>query len=617
MISRLVQARSVPTVSLVAALVFSVAGCGDPGGREAGDEKVYRHSMDGAATSLDPVQASTAYADFLVTNVYDTLYRYKYLERPYALTPNLADEMPEVSDDGLTWTISLREGVRFVDDPAFDDDRGREVTAEDVVFSLLRHFDPEQLSQGSWLWKDRIEGLDEWAREAESARDAGEEPDYGARVEGLRALDDHTLQIRLTRPYPQLPYTLARGFSGVVPPEALDHHGRSGLQRHAVGSGPFRLVSFTTQRAVMEANEEFRHDPVDLAYEGYDESLHGDLGLEAIDGRSPPFIDRLEVDQVSESSARWNSFTAGNEIQYTALPIEQAERLVTSTDPVELAEDYDQTYHWRAYPEAGFVYTNFNLDNPEIGYHEDPERDAANHALRCAIRKAFDWQARNERFYFDLGQVYPGVIPPSMEDFNPDLDTTSVERDLEGARALLEEHGWDAESLPVFEYSTVTGVTDRQMFEQFRDWMVELGFPREKVRMQTYPNFGDFNRAIRQGRAMAFMVGWTMDFPDAENTLQLYYGPNAAPGSNTANMANDEYDRLYEESGVLEAGDERSEIYNRMNEILIDECANIASLSRTRIDLWHPEVIMQPDREILGGFFARFVDVRDPEAAGD
>src|SRR5690606_36854458 len=205
----------------------------DQSGGPAG-AKVYRHSMDAAPTSLDPVQAANAYANFIVLNVYDTLYAYKYLARPYELKPNLAAELPEVSEDGLVWRVRLKPGVHFVDDPAFAGGRGREVVAEDVVYSIKRHFDAANQPQGAWLWQGRIAGLDEWK--------AGGS-DYDEPVSGLRATDRYTVEIRLTRPYPQLGYTLAQGFSAIVPREAAERYGQR-LGVRPVGSGPFRLVSY-------------------------------------------------------------------------------------------------------------------------------------------------------------------------------------------------------------------------------------------------------------------------------------------------------------------------------------------------------------------------------------
>src|SRR5690606_11965107 len=132
----------------------------------------------------------------------------------------------------------------------------------------------------------KIEGLEEWAA-------AG--ADYDQPVGGLRALDERTIEIKLTRPFPQLLMTLAMGFSAVVPREAVEHYGPE-LGRKAVGSGPFRLIELTTQRAVFEANRKFRAEPLDLEYEGYDPARHGHLGIDRLAGLAPPYVDRLELD---------------------------------------------------------------------------------------------------------------------------------------------------------------------------------------------------------------------------------------------------------------------------------------------------------------------------------
>ena len=97
------------------------------------NEKVYVHAMDQAATTTDPVLAATIYDSFLVKNIYDTLFRYQYLARPYQLTTNLASRMPDISEDALTYTIPIKRGVRFHDSDVFAPNATREVTAEDVV----------------------------------------------------------------------------------------------------------------------------------------------------------------------------------------------------------------------------------------------------------------------------------------------------------------------------------------------------------------------------------------------------------------------------------------------------------------------------------------------------
>ena len=132
-------------ISLLASAVALGAGCQDSPEEATAKQQVltYRHSMDGAPSSLDPAQASNIYANMLVVNLYDTLYRYKYLARPYELTPNLAEDLPQVSADGLIYTIRMKPGAHFIDDPAFPEGKGRAVRAQDFVYSLKRHFDPE------------------------------------------------------------------------------------------------------------------------------------------------------------------------------------------------------------------------------------------------------------------------------------------------------------------------------------------------------------------------------------------------------------------------------------------------------------------------------------------
>src|SRR5262245_26232052 len=77
--------------------------------------RVYLHSLDEVPTSLVPVHAATVYSNYVIRVAYDTLYEYKYLARPYELEPNLAAAMPEISPDGLVYTIPIKRGVHFVD----------------------------------------------------------------------------------------------------------------------------------------------------------------------------------------------------------------------------------------------------------------------------------------------------------------------------------------------------------------------------------------------------------------------------------------------------------------------------------------------------------------------
>ncbi|MFT5211625.1 MAG: oligopeptide transport system substrate-binding protein [Flavobacterium sp.] len=597
---------------LLLTVIISLAGCNAAvdidkalEGHLDGPAKIYRHSLNGAPSSLDPVNAATVYANHIVTNIYDTLYRYKYLARPYAIAPNLAVAMPDVSNDGLTYTIKIKKGVFYADDPAFPNGKGREVIAEDLVYSIKRHFDVTNRSQGSWLWDGKIVGLNEW-------KDAGS--NYGVAIEGLKSLDSHTIQITLSRPYPQLTHSFAQGFSALVPHEAVDYYGRE-FSVHPVGSGPFKMLRYESSNyALMIRNVQYRQEPIDIEFEGYDPKIHKQYGIDQIAGKSPPLVDALKIDFIKESASQWASFNKGDEINFAGVPVEQVDRVLSQKKPtLVLASDMADKFHMFNTIEAGFVHTDFNMRDPLIGYNDDPVREKRNKLLRCAIRSGFNWQERNDVFYSGIGVISPGIIPPVVPEFDLELSNISTLRDLDEAKRLMLEGGWTADNIPSLVYGGVASVSTRQMYEQFRGWMKDIGFPEEKVEYESFASFGDFNKAVKEAKIMIVGMGWGLDYPDAQNTLQLFYGPNGSPGSNNANYDNPEYNQLYKQASVMQPSPERTQIYRKMNNMLIDDCVSITGVSRNVIMLWHKKVVSFPDSQMVGGFHLKFVDLLDEE----
>lgn len=571
--------RTLAAVSLVLAVVLS--GCNKPFSDREENFEVFRFSGAGSPATMDPASASSSYDNLMVTSIYDQFYEYKYLARPFELKPKLATGMPEVSEDGLVYTIRIKEGIRYADDPCFPDGKGRGVVVQDFIYSLKRIFDPTNLPQGEWVWKGKIKGLDEW-------KDRGS--DYSEAVEGLKAIDDHTLQITLNAPFPQLTYTLAMGFSSFVPREAVEFYGKE-FALNPVGSGPYRLESFSTQKAAFVKNENYREEYFDLEYEGYDPETQGWVGLEALEGKRIPIMDKVEAHFMSESMTRWNSLNKGSEIQFGTIPIELTHMVASQLKPLKLKPAYAEKFKGMNLPDFGFIYTAFNMADPRIGHHEDPEQDRRNWLLRKAIRKAYNWGQRNQRFYNDMGLIFPGIIPPRLDAHDPDLPQSYVTADYEQARQYLQEGGWNAENLPDLEYGTTASVQSIQMFEQFRGWLEKIDYPREKIRLDTYASFGDYNRAVKQKEVMLISMGWNLDYPDSENVLQLFYGPNQSPGSNTSNYDNPEYNELFRETKTMQPSPERTELYQKMNQIILEDVPTISGMTRNKPYIWYRNVV--------------------------
>ncbi len=562
-------------------------------------KKVLKYSEDGAPSNFDPVQSATIYANKITTAVYHTLYEYKYLKVPYELKTNLAEAMPVVSKDGLTYTIKIRKGVKYKDDACFKNGKGREVVAQDFIYSIKRHFDPKNRSQGSWLWKGKILGIDKWKKSGAK---------YGKKVEGLQALDKYTIQIKLVKPYPQLIYTFAMGFSSVVPEESVKKYGRE-LSIKPVGSGPFYVASHTSKKTVLERNKNYVGKKFNAKEEGYDPKIHGASGIANLNGKTMPFVDRVEVNWVKELVARWNSFTKGNEIVWTMLQNQQISEVLETKHPVKLKKKFAAKYNFRVGREAGLVYNHFNMDNKKLGYHPNPKIAEKNKALRCAVRKAVNWRKRIDKFYLGIGDAYPGFIPPIVDGFDKTLPNDSVKLDIVGAKKLLKDAGWNAKNLPTIIYPGVSSVRTRQFFEDFRGNMSKIGYPKKKIKFKGYATFGDFNKDVKRRKTMLVPMGWGLDYPDAENTLGLFYGPNASPGSNASNYDNPQYDKLYAAASTMQPGLERTELYKKMNKIIIDDCVTVSSFSRTRVYLWHKNAIMWPQRDIINNIF-KYSDIK-------
>ncbi len=558
-------------------------------------------ALDDAPISLDPARSSTLYSEFIVVNAYDTLFRYKYLARPYELTTNLAASMPDISADGLIYTIPIRQGVHFIDDAAFKQQKGRELTADDVIYSIKRHFDPATKSQGAWLWRDRISGLDNWKTTGS---------DYRQPIAGLKALDRYTIRIQLTRPYPQMLHTLAMGFAAIVPVEAVRYYGDK-LATHPVGSGPYRVTEFNSTTVVMQRNPTFRKERVDLEAEGMGEHIAEHYDLNKIDGQITPILDQIRIDFVSEPMPRWASFLKGNEIKLASIPSQMFNQVLTQTTPeLIVAPAFDKKYQVLLEPSSSFLHYDFNMLDPDFGYHEDSGREARNTALRCAIKHAVNLDEQNEKLYAGMASVYAGVILPSMQEFVEMPAGSPGPFNPELSRKLLSEAGWNADNLPMLNFGTTSSIQSRQTYELFRSWLLNIGYPAAKIQLKMHPSVGAFYKAISESKMNFWFTGWTLDYPDAENILQIFYGPNASPGSNSSNYLSEHYDGLFESARLMLPSKERTQLYHQMNTLLQKDCVTIAGLSSTRLHAWHRKVIAYPDRDIVGGFALRFYQLQ-------
>jgi hypothetical protein len=240
-------------IGLIGALIGASGVWAGFASRARAPEPGLRLAASSRIQTLDPALAEDRESVAQVARLYETLLARGADGR---LAPALAEALPEMGRDGRTLTIRLRPGALFGDDPCFrgTGGRGRELTAEDVVYSWRRVADPRTASPGWDLLDGWIEGLNAWRAAVGSAPASAAGLDPERAIAGLRAVDRYTVQLRLTRPARSFLPRLASFALAVVPREAVDRYG-SEFGRHPVGSGPFRLEDYDPSSRILYARK--------------------------------------------------------------------------------------------------------------------------------------------------------------------------------------------------------------------------------------------------------------------------------------------------------------------------------------------------------------------------
>jgi len=551
------------TILLLAGYISAPFWGGEEDG--GGEIMIRRAALGAKIRGLDPQDIGDTTSSAVAGQIFETLFTYRYLERPYTVVPLLARGMPEISSDGLTWRITIREGVVFADDPCFPSGRGRELLADDFIFAWKRMADLQNRSTNyAAIFSGYHAGLDEF-REYTSRVEA---VDYDRPVAGLSAPGPYTLEITLARPHNFLLYWLAHLPTAPVAREAAEYY-RADIVNHPVGTGPFLLKgNYRSNRFSMVRNKNFRES----YYPRRGEPEDRERGLLRDAGRRIPFVDRIEWSIIEESQPLWLAFMNG-EIDSSGIPKDNFSRAITREKELSprlkkkgiLLEKRD---------DPSIFYYGFNMDDPVVG---------ENKPLRQAMSLAFDRKTYINTFLNGRGRIPIGPIPPMFKSFRKGKINPYTRYDLKAARELVrrarEIQGGEIPRLKLAMPGTDTTV--RQMGEFFRIQMERIGLEVE-IDYMTWPRFQD---ATKTRSHQIFALGWIADYPDAQNFLLLFYGPNRSPGPNASNYDNPEFNRLYEEAVSLPRREERLPYYHRMEDIVIEDCPWLLTVYRIAYSL--------------------------------
>jgi len=539
--------------------------------------------------TLDPAQSSDTTSAEILCQIYDSLYQNSYLTRPYKMIPALARDYPQkrifyenVLEKGklkkvprIEYIFKLRDDIYFQDDPCFPEGKGRRVTANDVIYSLKRLADPNVRSTGYWLVAGKIKGIDAFFDKAAKTGMA----DYAANIEGLKAIDDVTLQVILTEPFPAFIYIMGMPYAAPVAKEAIEYYnsqGKEGFSRHPVGTGAYRLKLWQRQhRIVLEKNSSYRKE----YYPTFGAPGDREKGLLADAGKPLPFLDEVWYTVISTGQPVWLLFLQGY-LDGSGIPQEQFDKVVTKN--LELSDDFiKKGISLEIASDLDVHYLAFNMRDPLLGKSK---------YLRQALSLSYDTDLYNEIFLNGRAINAQGPLPPGIFGYDPKLKNPYKAHDLIRAKELMIKAGYPggidvktgqqlelvydigSDSTRAREVATF----DMRCFEQ-------LGI-KMKLQVNTWSQHLERSH---KGTFQIFSLGWLADYPDPENFLQLLYGPNLPPNPNSSAFANLEYDRLYEKMKNMENTPEREALIRKMVAIVIEECPWIFNIHSPSYVLRH------------------------------
>jgi ABC-type transport system substrate-binding protein len=578
----------------------------------APDHKVFRYAFNVAETTFDPAEVSDLYSSTLMANIFDSPLAYDYLARPSKLIPNTLEAMPEVADEGTLYKMRVKPGIYFAEDAAFNGKR-RELTAEDYVYSIKRLFDPKKKSPNLYLLEGNIAGMDELLARARKQN----RMDYDTPIEGLRALDRYTFQVRLKQPNYNFIYYLAYCNLTCAVAREVDERYAERVGEHPVGTGPYRLTFWKrSSKLVFEANPGYREEyyaatPSDdpASQEAYARNK----------GKRLPLVPRVEISIVEEPQPRWLAFLNAEHDMIDRLPDQFANIAIPNgAIAPNLAK---RGIRLSRVPGMELTYSYFAMNNPVIGGYT-PDKIA----LRRAISMGNDIQ--EEISIARKNQAIPAQSPigPGAAGYDPDFRSNAIEHNPAKAKALLDMFGYvdcnndgyrdqprkdsSAPCEPMtIEYAAAPDGQMQPLVELWKKNMDAIGINMQ-FRREKWP---DLLKASKAEKLQMWGLGWSAALPDADMFFVMLYGPNGGQ-ANHSRFKLPEFDRLYEKAKRLPDGPERNAIYREMNRLFLVYMPWRLGVHRYYNDLLQPWVIGYQRHPVMRGWF-KYIDIDEQAAA--
>lgn len=572
-------------------------------------EKVFRYSFRSAETGFDGAQINDLYSRTITDNIFESLYKYDYLSKPIQIVPALADGMPEIKDNYKSYTIKIKKGIYFADDAAFCDSEGknckkREVTAHDFVYTLKRLYDPVNKSPAFSDWTEL--GIIGMAALRTPAEKPGGKFNYDTEVEGLRALDRYTLQIKVAETRPRLMYRIADGsVAGVVAREVVEKYGDK-IMQHPVGTGAFKLDQWTRgTKITFVRNPNFRemyYDPKPAPDDKEAQAIY-----EQMKGKRLPMVDRVEVSIIDQEQPRWLAFLGYDHDFYERLAPTYAYEAIPGNHLAPNLVKRGIKMKRTASPDMTLFY--FNMEDPMVGGYT-PDKIA----LRRAIGLAYNTDEEIRIPRRNQATMAQSMVQPAVYGYDPLLKTEMSEYNLPKAMALLDMYGYtdkdgdgwrdmpDGSQLQL-DYFTMDEALYRELAETMRKSMTALGV-KIKFTMRKFP---DNLKAARAGKMQMWTLAYSASDPDADGGFAILYGPSKGL-QNLPRFDLPAYNDLYLQQQSLPDGPERLAVMRKAVKLAVAYMPIKFTAHRVMTDMSYPWFLGYR-RPVVGRDFWKYIDI--------
>lgn len=527
----------------VITMILVLSACGGSGTKKAESKAakggvkyggVFRYNETEFLKSLYPLGITEVVSHRIVSQVYEGLVMFN--TKDLTVEPQLAESWT-VDSSATVYTFKLRKGVKFHNDDCFTGGKGREVTAQDFVYCLNLLCTQDAKNNGFTFYRDIIKGAADHF-EATKAKAADVAP-----VAGIRAVDEHTLEITLVKPYADFLERMALPFASVFPKEAVDKY-KGDILYHTVGTGPFMLKNLKQDDAVILARNE--------AYWGVDEH-----------GNQLPYLDGIKVSFIKEDKTDMNEFKKGNlEVKYR-LPFDMIDEIL---DANKQPKGEYAKFQFQNIPEFATQFYGFQLKD-EIFKSKDL-RLAFNYAIdRASI---VDFTAKGEGI-----PAFNGFVPLGM----PGYDNSKVkgyEFNIAKAKEHLAKAGYpNGKGLGKVTLEINSGGGRNEKVAEAIQRMLQENLNIEVQISQVV--WAQHTNNVETGKTNFWRFGWVADYPDPNNFFQLFYGKNVpatmeeSSYSNPTRFQSKAYDELYLKALATTNTKERNELYVKLDQMIVDE----------------------------------------------